>query len=205
MSSRVVGNKRLANPPCQFNLASNPGEMLIRTSLPLCSTAGLFFSRSLLRSLPAPPRSPRLLVRECNATQRACSRAPLRNDTLFSRKDTAARPGPTTWKLCAKRAAPAVSLLGRSATFPSAPCSRYPFRPSTLVIYRGYAADVRRNPYPSADKKRRTRRKEEEAEDGEEKKKQKRCEARGSAILSSRLDHPASPPPSPPRDRQRRK
>lgn len=30
----VAGNKRLANPSCQFNLASNPGEMLIRASLP---------------------------------------------------------------------------------------------------------------------------------------------------------------------------
>lgn len=47
-----------------------------------------------------------------NAT-RVLSRAPLRNDTLFSRKDTATRPAPDTWKLCAKRAAPAVSLLGR--------------------------------------------------------------------------------------------
>lgn len=31
---RAAGNKRLANPSCQFNLASNPGEMLIRASLP---------------------------------------------------------------------------------------------------------------------------------------------------------------------------
>lgn len=30
-TTRLPGcNKRLANPPCQFNLASNPGEMLIR-------------------------------------------------------------------------------------------------------------------------------------------------------------------------------
>lgn len=43
--ARVAGNKRLANPSCQFNLASNPGEMLIRTSPP--PMHALSFSSSL--------------------------------------------------------------------------------------------------------------------------------------------------------------
>lgn len=37
----VAGNKRLANPSCQFNLASNPGEMLIRASLPFLPFSSL--------------------------------------------------------------------------------------------------------------------------------------------------------------------
>lgn len=43
----AAGNKRLANPSCQFNLASNPGEMLIRASLPFLP------SLPPRRSLPA--------------------------------------------------------------------------------------------------------------------------------------------------------
>lgn len=53
-------------------------------------------------------------------------------------------PAPTTWKLCAKQAAPAVRFsfpASRLLPLPLLFC--YPFRPSTLVIYRGYAADAR--------------------------------------------------------------
>lgn len=74
----AAGNKRLANPSCQFNLASNPGEMLIRASLP--------FLPSLLAALY--PRAPFASLSLARASASASARAG--NDTLFSRKDTAA-------------------------------------------------------------------------------------------------------------------
>lgn len=103
---RAAGNKRLANPSCQFNLASNPGEMLIRASLPFLPP----LPPSLEVSLSAPFRSFRISFpfRGLLRVAHARTRARAGHDTLFSRKDTAAAA--TTWKLCAKRAAPAVFL-----------------------------------------------------------------------------------------------
>lgn len=88
----VAGNKRLANPPCQFNLASNPGEMLIRTSLPLCSAllhSTPSVSLSLFLSLSSGPvASPESLVAR-NAAQRnarALSRAATQRHFIFAQR-----------------------------------------------------------------------------------------------------------------------
>ena len=61
----AAGNKRLANPSCQFNLASNPGEMLIRASLP--------FLPSLLAALY--PRAPFASLSLARASASASARA----------------------------------------------------------------------------------------------------------------------------------
>ena len=91
---RAAGNKRLANPSCQFNLASNPGEMLIRASLPFLP----------LPSPPPPSPTPdvSLSARFASLSRfagllrvaHARTRARAGHDTLFSRKDTAVAPQP---------------------------------------------------------------------------------------------------------------
>lgn len=155
MNRGVAGNKRLANPPCQFNLASNPGEMLIRTSLPLCSAllhSTPCVSLSLFLSLSSGPRrvSGVSLVAQCSATQRACSLARRYATTLYFRAKIPPRDRPPTRGNCVQSELhpPFLSSAGYSALFSFS--LRYLFRPSTLVIYRGYAADARRNPYRSA-------------------------------------------------------
>jgi len=110
----VAGNKRLANRRCQFNLASNPEEMLIRTSLPR-STAALpsrMRARARAATLYFRAKIPPLTGTE--HVEIVCKASYTRRPFLFSRL-----PPP-----------------------PSVPSSLrcYPFRPSTLVIYRGYAA-----------------------------------------------------------------
>lgn len=136
----VAGNKRLANPSCQFNLASNPGEMLIRASLP--------FLPFFLPSAPAPyAASPpfRCLFPVSRTARRACANASARagNDTLFSRKDTAASPS-TTWKLCAKRAAPVV-FLSRSPFIQLLARSPAPLHPPPSLSQRPLSAFHPRN------------------------------------------------------------
>lgn len=151
----VAGNKRLANPPCQFNLASNPGEMLIRTSLPLCSAllhSTPRVSLSLFLSLSSGPvASPESLVARCSATAtRVLSRAPRTQRHFIFAQRYRRETGPPTRGNCVQSELrpPFLSSLGYSALFFFS--LRYLFRPSTLVIYRGYAADARRNPYRSA-------------------------------------------------------
>lgn len=89
----VAGNKRLANPPCQFNLASNPAEMLIRSSQAL--SLSLSTSRSLLSWRPLAAKGPLSVCTRARATRA--------RGTLYSRKDTAESFFSSTWKLCAKR------------------------------------------------------------------------------------------------------
>lgn len=89
----------------------------------------------------------------------------LRNDTLFPRKDTAGRVEIVCKASCSRRRRR--FLFFRSFTF-SLLC--YPFRPSTLVIYRGYAADARGEICTTRDRKKkkneRTRAKREERREG---------------------------------------
>lgn len=101
----------------------------------------------------------------------------LRNDTLFSRKDTAGHVEIVCKTSCSRRRRR--FLFSRSFTFS---LLRYPFRPSTLVIYRGYAADARGEICTTRDRKK--KKKEERT----------RAENSGSAILSFCLDHSISPP-----------
>lgn len=134
----AAGNKRLANPSCQFNLASNPGEMLIRASLP--------FLPSLLAALY--PRAPFASLSLARASASASARAG--NDTLFSRKDTAAAADDHVEIVCKASctrrfsfSSPALlPLPSSSPSFSTSPLpNNVPFRPSTLVIYRGYAVE----------------------------------------------------------------
>lgn len=106
----LAGNKRLANPSCQFNLASNPGEMLIRTSLPH-SARGAAHAATQRHFIFAQRYRREVAPRPCGN----CVQSELRSPFLFSR-------------LAADRSASPLLLL-----------PRYPFRLSTLVIYRGYA------------------------------------------------------------------
>jgi len=117
-STGIAGNKQLANPRRQFNLAANPRENvnkdLATTSATLLRSAASRGTRVLARATTLyfrakipPPASPDHVEIVCKAS---CVRCPF----LFSR----------------------LPPLLLSLLF----C--YPFRPSTLVIYRGYAADT---------------------------------------------------------------
>lgn len=132
----ATDNKRLANPSCQFNLVSNPGEMLIRTT---ALSAALSSNRS------------HLAMHARYAT------------TLYFRAKIPPLAGPDYVEIVCKASC-------------ASPRSYYPFRPSTLVIYRGYVARTTR----AAESVLRVI------------KRRKTAVSRGLAILSFRLDHPAS-------------
>lgn len=126
----VAGNKRLANPPCQFNLASNPREMLIRASPP-------FFP-----ALPGGPPPTSFFRRDLNvsalAYARPCARA---RSALYFR----AKIPPYGVSGAALRArGNCVQSESHRASFFSPSRS---LQTSTLVIYRAYVdALARRNP-----------------------------------------------------------
>lgn len=80
----VAGNKRLANPRRQFNLAANPRENVNKD---LATTSATLFR-------PAASRGTRVLAR-------------VQRHFIFAQRYRR-WPAPTTWKLCAKRAVPAV-------------------------------------------------------------------------------------------------
>lgn len=112
--------------------------MLIRASLP--------FLPSLLAALY--PRAPFASLSLARASASASARAG--NDTLFSRKDTAAAADDHVEIVCKASctrrfsfSSPALlPLPSSSPSFSTSPLpNNVPFRPSTLVIYRGYAVE----------------------------------------------------------------
>jgi len=138
--AEVAGNKRLANPRRQFNLATNPRENVNKD---LATTSATLFR-------PTTSRGTRVLTR-------------VQRHFIFAQRYRRWL-APTTWKLCAKRVVPAVRFSFPVSSLPLLFC--YPFRgtrSSTLVIYHGYAADARGRIYGRKKKKKKKKKKRKDS------------------------------------------
>lgn len=117
----------------------------------------------MLIRTPSLPPSPPLFRSATSRGTRVLARA--QRHFIFAQRYRR-RSAPTTWKLCAKRAAPAVRFsfpASRFFLYLLSPC--HPIRPSTLVIYRGYAADARGGICTTRNKKKKKRRKRRRREE----------------------------------------
>lgn len=133
----IAGNKRLANPCRQFNLAANPRENVNKDLATISAT--------LFRS--ASSRGTRVLAR---AT------------TLYFRAKIPLPAGPDHVEIvCKASCARCPFLFSRLSPLPLSLLFCYPFRPSTLVIYRGYAADTHGGICTTGDKKKKKKKKEQ--------------------------------------------